>query len=724
VTERASSRYVIYGEVNELLTAIRGSEVPAISTIVSRFCSSNYVILDKLGAQTTLNNSIVSSSPEHLSITGGRVRNSGSSEVRKYRDDGGFIVGGIWRQTRGYHSTASPLKETSQRPSKETLPAGLAELDKLIIECNKDPHFLFKNIRPIIADPGFLIYAYSLIKSKPGNMTPGVDKETLDKVNLGYFETMGREIGSGCFKFKPARNIDILTPKGGTRPLSIASPRDKIVQSAMKIILEAVFEPHFSKFSHGFRPGRGNHTAIFQARGLFMEVNWFIEADISKCFDTLPQNLMIEEVKKRIKDQVFIDLIYKSFKAGYVEPSGAFKVPQVGSPQGSIISPILCNTLLNLLDEWLCDYSGKFHKGIRKKANPAYTKLVRDMGNKLPSERKSIRAFIHLNKIRPLIGNDPNFKRMTYVRYADDFIIGVCGSFKDCLTIRNDLATFLKERLGLELSLTKTLITPATQKKAHFLGFDVFITPYNKRQLVRSTRRDGSVRLTAQTSRPQMLAPIRKIVAKLESKGYCKNGMIGTPTRVGRLIHLSLPMIIGHYIAIGRGLINYYSCADNFTRLKARVAYILKYSCALTFASKLKLYTVKKVFRKFGYNLKVTEEVKGENKVVAQFEDKVLTGIKPGFRLDITDYDPLSMIDLAAKAYPRSRKLFEGECNVCGSKDKLEVHHVKHLRKLGQRDGKPDYMNNLMRAMNRKQVLLCQACHIKVHQGKHIGPGL
>lgn len=722
--ERVSSRYDIYGEDNELPTAIRGSEIPAISKIVGRIVYLCYIVLGKPSTLSTLNNSIVSSSPEHLSISGGKARNSGSPEVRKYRGDGGFVVGGPWRQIRGIHSPASPLKETSQRSFKETLPAGLVELNKLIEECNNNPNYVFKNIRPIIADPEFLMYAYSLIKSKPGNMTPGVDKETLDGLNLKFFRTLGKEIGSGYLKFKPARRIDIPKPKGGTRPLSVASPRDKIVQSAMKIILEAVFEPNFAEFSHGFRPNRGTHTAIYQARGLFSEVNWFIEADISKCFDSLPQDLMIREVRKRIDDQVFIDLIYKSFKAGYIDSTRAFKIPPVGSPQGSIISPILCNILMNLLDRWLIEYSDNFSRGIRKKANPDYTKIIRGMRNRRASEKKSIRTYIHQNKIRPLIGDDPNFKRMRYIRYADDFIIGICGSAQDCLKIKNDMATFLKDRLGLELSLAKTLITPAIQEKAHFLGFDISITPYSKRRLVWSKRKDGSMRLTAQTSRPQILAPIHKIVAKLESKGYCKKGQTGTPTRVGRLIHLSLPMIICHYLAIGRGILNYYSCADNFTRLKARVTYILKYSCALTFASKLKLITTKKVFSKYGYNLAVTEEVKGTKKVVALFEDQDLYGIKPGFRLNNRAYDPLSMIEFAAKTFPRSKKLFEGDCKVCGSKKNLEVHHVKHLRKQGRPDGKADYMTNLMRQMNRKQILLCQNCHIKVNKGSHTGPGL
>lgn len=172
VSERVSSRYVIYGEVNELPTAIRGSEVPAISKIVDRSVCLCYIVLDKLSTLSIQNIINVDSSPEHLSITGGKARNSGSPEVLKYRGDGGFVVGGPWRKTRGIHSSASPLKGTSQKSFKETLPAGLVELNKLLKEGKNNPTYVFKNIRPIMADPEFLMYAYSLIKSKPGNLTP------------------------------------------------------------------------------------------------------------------------------------------------------------------------------------------------------------------------------------------------------------------------------------------------------------------------------------------------------------------------------------------------------------------------------------------------------------------------------------------------------------------------------------------------------------------------
>jgi Reverse transcriptase (RNA-dependent DNA polymerase)/Cytochrome C and Quinol oxidase polypeptide I len=342
VSERVISRYVIYGEVNKsLFKAICGLEIPAIIRIVSNAVRRLYVMVIKLSAQVTPNNRIVSLLLGHLSITGGYVKNSGSPEVGNYRGDRGLVLGGLRGQKRGLHTSASPLKEASRKSLRETLPAGLVELSNLIEANQTNPEFKIGGLRRILADPEYLKFAYGLIKSNPGNMTPGVDSETLDGINSPYFEKLAKEIGSGSFKFKPARRIEIPKAKGGTRPLSIASPRDKIVQSAMKMILEAIFEPTFSDYSHGFRPGRSAHSAIYQLRGLFTEVNWFIEADISKCFDSLPQHLIMRGILEKISDQVFIDLTHKCFNAGYIDSFGAFRIPELGSPQGSIISPIL-----------------------------------------------------------------------------------------------------------------------------------------------------------------------------------------------------------------------------------------------------------------------------------------------------------------------------------------------------------------------------------------------
>ena len=491
-------------------------------------------------------------------------------------------------------------------------------------------------------------------------------------------------------------------------------------QITIKYTQEAIFEPTFSNNSHGFRPNRGTRTAIFQARGQFTEVNWFIEADISKCFDTQPQDQIIEQLKKKINDQVFMDLIRKCFKAGYVDRSGNLVVPQQGTPQGSILSPILCNILQNILDNWLSDYAEEFNIGSRKRANPIDTKQIRGINEKTTEQKRKIRANIHNNRIKTKIGNDPNYKRMRFIRYADDFIIGVIGSHQDCQTIKKEQTDFLSQEQRLELSEAKTQITHASKDKARFQGYDLAITPYQKRQQIKSVGKNNKEKQIAQTSRQQIQAPQSEIVSKLASKGYCKKGKQGAPTRVGRLIHMSLPMIIEHYLRLGRGIINYYSCTNNFTIFKHRICYILKYSCALTIASKLNQKTKKQVFKKFGYDLQVTDVINDKVVAKAEFKDSTLTGIKQGFgNLRALNYDPMSIIEVAANTYPRTRALFKENCQLCGSDSDQEIHHVKHLKRSNKN---LDYMTKLMSNMNRKQIVLCRLCHNKVHRGEYSGP--
>lgn len=151
--------------------------------------------------------------------------------------------------------------------------------------------------------------------------------------------------------------------------MGIASPRDKIVQGAMLLILEAIFEPSFLTHSHGFRPNKGCHTALKEVKNTFTAVNWFIEGDISKCFDTFDHKLLVQIISQRITDKSFIDLLHKALKAGYMF-QGQFYSPNIGTPQGSIISPILCNILLHHLDEFVLDIQKNFTIGTRRKTNP------------------------------------------------------------------------------------------------------------------------------------------------------------------------------------------------------------------------------------------------------------------------------------------------------------------------------------------------------------------
>ena len=223
------------------------------------------------------------------------------------------------------------------------------------------------------------------------------------------------------FTFKPGRRVQI--PKADspkTRPLTIAPPRDKIVQEVMRMILEAIFEPIFSNNSHGFRPNRSSHTALKQVKTQFGAVTNIIEGDISKCFDSFEHKVLISLIERKVSDTRFIQLIWKALKAGYMEFHQ--KNSLIGSPQGSIISPILANIYLNELDRYVEKLKSKYEKGVFAIRNPQYRKLeyLRGKANKMGDYELGARYLKDMQRIKSRLADDPGFRRIYYVRYADD----------------------------------------------------------------------------------------------------------------------------------------------------------------------------------------------------------------------------------------------------------------------------------------------------------------
>lgn len=266
-----------------------------------------------------------------------------------------------------------------------------------------------------------LIYAYENIKSKPGNMTPGVTPETLDGISIETFQKISEKLRDESFQFAPSRRIQIPKASGGSRPLSIASPIDKIVQEAMRMVLEAIFEPIFDDNSHGFRPNRGCHTALRSVSRTFQPVEWVIEGDLAKFFDSISHQKLMGILETKIMDRQFTKLIRKALSAGYFE----FKVLKnniVGTPQGSIVSPILANIFLHQLDEYVSGLKKEFDKGTKAPR----TKESRYFEYHILKARKEgdllkMRKLIAERSLAPAIdfGSDL-FKRLAYVRYADD----------------------------------------------------------------------------------------------------------------------------------------------------------------------------------------------------------------------------------------------------------------------------------------------------------------
>lgn len=298
----------------------------------------------------------------------------------------------------------------------------LSKLRKLKEFAKNNPKkYVSQSVYNLICDVDLLEIAYNNIKSNPGNMTPAARPETLDGISKELLIDISKRLKSESFKFSPQRRVIIPKASGGVRPLTIASPRDKIVQEAMRIVLQTIFEPTFLDVSHGFRPNKSCHSALKYIRNHFKPAVWFIEGDISKCFDSIPQDQLLILIQAKIRDRQFTKLIAKSLKAGYFEFC-YYQHDIAGTPQGSIISPILSNIFLHQLDEYLMDLKVNYDS----RSKPRRTRIFRTKEYllkkaKLTEDPSEIRKAVSNMRSTPAIDfYDPLYKRLTYVRYADD----------------------------------------------------------------------------------------------------------------------------------------------------------------------------------------------------------------------------------------------------------------------------------------------------------------
>ncbi len=553
------------------------------------------------------------------------------------------------------------------------------------------------NLSIIMSDPNFLIAAWARIRSNSGSLAFALSKETLDGIALSWFEETANTMRNGIFQFSPSRRTYISKSDGKKRPLTIPSPRDKIVQEAMRFLLMLVFEGNFSKNSHGWVSGRGCHTALNQIKMEFAHDNWLIEGDIDQQFPSLNHQILVNLLKAKIDDQAFIDLIYKYLRVGYGESPGKIVKMRIGISQGGVLSPVLANIYMTPFDKWVeKDLIPKYTKGKRKKANPVYTKMIRS-------------GKVTDHSIPSLYAHDRNFIRLHYVRYADDFIMGLNGPKIYCKQIVDECKTFLFEQLKLTLNIEKTKITHSQLDSATFLGYRVYKSKLSKMKIARNLKNQ----LSRRTTNTILDGPIDRIVKTLNERGYTKKD--GSPTRNGRFINHTLYDMIKHYKMVERGILQYYKLANNYGRVAARVHYILKYSCALTIASKMKLTTLRRVFNKYGKNLNIKDE---SGKIIMNYPTVDYRRPKKFTIAPILDYFSLeAYIDQYDHRVQRGRKDLKGPCVLCDSNQDIEIHHVRKLSKTKRKD----YLSSMMSRMNRKQVPVCKKCHIKIHQGVYDG---
>ena len=325
---------------NSLTDAAGQKSRAAIGAVVSPGVT-RYVVRDTQGRSNTRNVGNILNIGERLRSRCGLCWNSGSPESRKAGGLGGAVVlGGRWVST-------ATRKGSRPEVSRDSKLAGSDKLERLQQQIVKKGAKGTTGLTDIMSDPLFLEASYHRLKSKPGMLTPGTDRQTVDAISKAWFERTSHTFRNGIFTFKPVRRVEIPKANGGVRYLGVPSPRDRIVMDAMRALLELIFEPEFSDTSHGFRPGRGSHTALNHIKMRMGYVTWFIEGDISKCFDSINQPRLMAIIKVAVQDQAFIDLIYKALRAGYIHPQPT----EIGTPQGGTLSPLLANIYLDALDK-------------------------------------------------------------------------------------------------------------------------------------------------------------------------------------------------------------------------------------------------------------------------------------------------------------------------------------------------------------------------------------
>lgn len=426
-------------------------------------------------------------------------------------------------------------------------------------------------------------------------MTPGSDDGTLDGFSMRTIKELSEQLRSEKYQPRPVRTTYIPKANGKKRKLGIPCPKDKVVQEVVRMILEAVYDsPHgtyFYETSHSFRRACSCHTALQEVQRKWSGVTWLVEGDISQCFDDIDHEVLIEILRKKIKDERFISLIKKFLKAGYLDIDRVLKNSLAGTPQGGIISPILSNVYLHELDQYVKQLQMEHEKGKQRKLNPEYRSLQRKRLELAQQGKTGTREYKALTKamrkLPSMDQQDDGFVRLKYVRYADDWIVGIIGPHKLAEEIKEKIGQFLKSKLHLTLSQEKTRITNARSEEAEFLGYRIRLGRSDKEQKVtRSTNGSGRVFDRRSTGMQVVLkAPIEKVIKRLTQKGFCDGH--GNPTAKRGWTTLDEDQIINLFSSVNRGLLQYYRPADNWAEMR-RIQYILKFSLAKTLAMKRK----------------------------------------------------------------------------------------------------------------------------------------
>jgi len=557
-------------------------------------------------------------------------------------------------------------------------------------------------------NPQLYLLAYGRIYANHGAMTPGATPETVDGMSLRKIERVIDAMRHERYRFSPARRVRIPKRDGRTRPLGLPTWSDKLVGEVVRLLLEAYFEPVFSARAHGFRPGKGCHTALREVANTWTGTTWFIEGDIADCFGSLDHQVMLSTLAERIHDNRFLRLLRNMLAAGYLE-DWIWGATLSGAPQGGVASPILSNIYLHKLDTFVEKVLiPEYTRGKDRARNPEYRRVeqavvrARRCGDR--SQLRDLRKRQHSLPSRD--PDDPGYRRLRYVRYADDTLLGFAGPKAEAEEIKQRLAAFLRDDLKLELSAHKTLITHARTGAARFLGYEITVQ-HDDRQLTYGRRAvNGAIKLRVPST-----------VIKAKSAPYLTGGK---PAGRHQMINEADYTIVASFGIRYRGLVQYYLLAGDVHRLH-RLRWAMEVSMLKTLAAKHHSSLAKtaakhraKVDTPHGLRTcyEASVERGGRKPLVARFGGIPLKRQKTAIITDRQTTGPVYHHKELIK------RLLTGRCEICKQTDTVAVHHVRKLADLAQPGLPQPAWAQIMAKRRRKTLVVCANCHDRIHNGQ------
>ncbi len=553
------------------------------------------------------------------------------------------------------------------------------------------------------------LHAYGRLARNKGAMTRGATPETADGMNLAKIDTIIEALRFERYRWTPVRRTYIPKKNGKVRALGIPTWSDKLLQEVIRLVLEAYFEPQFSDNSYGFRAGRGCHHALWEVQETWMGTAWFIEGDIAQCFDSFDHKVMMAILREKLHDGRFVRLIENLFRAGYLE-AWKFNATLSGTPQGGVVSPILANIYLDRLDKFVETVLFPAHnRGNHRRINVAYNRLTQLAYFYRKTGRPEQAALLKRKQqeLPSLDPNDPEYRRLRYIRYADDFLLGFCGPRSEAEEIKQRLAEFLRDDLKLELSKTKTLVTSTRSEAARFLGYEVVVLQDDTKRTAGRRSINGQIGLKVPAD----------IIAD-KCKPYVRRGK---PVHRPERLHESPFSMMEKFQAEFRGVVQYYQLAYNVSRLN-RLRWVVETSLTKTLAAKLQI-SVNKVYRKFQATIETPYGPYKGLRVMVQRDGGRPPLVTHWGGVPLRRRKDAVLSDQPQRIWNTKTELLErllaDTCELCGSQEAVEVHHVralKDLRRKGQAE-MPEWAK-WMAARHRKTLVVCRRCHMEIQHGR------